>query len=133
LTDDGFIATAGVPVYVSRSLFVGSHVITLNSGNSINFPIGNSTYFQINRLPGESVDTVHGFTSSEDGKVAYLTNQSSSITFTLKNNSSSTALQNRLATISGADITLAPRETIMMVYDAGYPGGSRWRELFKSQ
>lgn len=134
LTDDGFIATAGVPVYLSHAFFVGTQVIVITASNANNFPLGGATYFQINRLPGENADTVHGFASSnEDGRVAYLTNQSSSITFTLKNNSSSTALQNRLATISGADITLAPRETIMMVYDAGYPGGSRWRELFKSQ
>jgi hypothetical protein len=119
---------------MSSTLFVETQVIVITSSNATNFPFGNATHFEVNRLPGENVSTIQGFESSnEDGRVAYLTNQSTSITFTLKNNSSLCSPQNRLSTVSGGDITLAPRETIMMVYDAGYPGGSRWRELFKSQ
>jgi hypothetical protein len=134
LTDNGTLVVAGAPLYMSSTLFVETQVIVITSSNATNFPFGNATHFEVNRLPGENVSTIQGFESSnEDGRVAYLTNQSTSITFTLKNNSSLCSPQNRLSTVSGGDITLAPRETIMMVYDAGYPGGSRWRELFKSQ
>jgi hypothetical protein len=111
--------------------------VSVNTNNATNLPTTNSIGMEIIQAVEDQPVSIQGFappanTSHNHGRLLYVTNQSV-YPFTLKNNSSSTALQNRLATISGADITLAPRETIMMVYDAGYPGGSRWRELFKSQ
>jgi len=139
LTDNGVLVTAGDRLHISNVLFVGTLVISVTESNRTNFPLSNAVYVMLNTLPMQNPPlTVEGFapvngSSHEDGQVVYITNQSVTYPFTLKNNSSLTSPQNRLATIDGADIILDSKETIMMVYDANYSGGGRWRELFKSQ
>ena len=136
LTDNGVLVTAG-SIRVAHALYASTNVTSVSLDNAINLPTTASIGMEIIQSAEDQPITIEGFapptgTSHNHGRFLYVTNRSV-YPFTLKNNSSLAAPQNRLYTISGGNITLGPRETITMIYDAGYPGGAGFRELFKSQ
>ncbi len=137
LTDNGAMIIAGSDFDVANTFIGGTIVLTVDSNNNNNLVLDNAVYFMLNTLSVPSVTTIHGFSSVSgshvNDRVVYITNQSSEDSFTIKNNSATCAPQNRVASIDGGDIILNPRETVMLIYDAGYPGGARWRELFGPQ
>ncbi len=137
LTDNGAMIIAGSDFDVAKSLYASTNILLINSSNNINTPTTYSLGLEIDQSPSSGPQNIQCFapptgTSHNHGRFLYVTNRDV-YSFTIKNNSATCAPQNRVASIDGGDIILNPRETVMLIYDAGYPGGARWRELFGPQ
>ncbi len=132
ITDNGTTITTGVNFKVGSNLLFSSITLGPIAGNIINMELDNAVYFQLNSV-SNAPPTIQGFAPPSGsqhvhGRVVYLTNKSSSQVFIIENNSTTTALENRVQMSLNSDLTLDGGETVMLFYDVGHPGGSRWKQ-----
>lgn len=133
MTDDGTTITTGGNFKVGGNLVFSTVVPSLLSGTVNNLQLPNNTvYVQLGTVTNAPV-TIHGFAPHAGGdhlhgRVVVISNNSSG-NLIIKNDSNTANLTNRVHLAKDADLTLTKGEAVMFMYDQGYSGGSRWREL----
>lgn len=131
MSDDGTEATTGTRFKVGSMLKWARIVIANITGNITNWSIGVAPFYHASANAGpyniEGIAPLDGV-AHQDGTVIKIYNSGSNA-FTFVNNSGTTTATNRLQMISNANTTINVRETKTFMYDSGFGGGARWREI----
>lgn len=133
ITDDGNTIKTGADFKVGGNLIYSNVVVPVTSDQN-NLAVGEGTNIQINPNATPSTWVIHGIAPSGSahihGRVIYVSNINyANKDVVIKNNSGSASAGNKIRLASGADLTLAPFHSIMLVYDTN---GANWRQVVSS-
>lgn len=114
-------------VRIAGMLATGSDPIDL-TGDEASLDVGGMTFI---RITSDATRTVFGMTGGDfDGQHLLFTNVGSFNVIFANESGSAGAVEQRIITGTGADITLAPGESMNLIYDQ-FSGTPRWRALAK--
>lgn len=129
ITDNGTLITANSPFKVGSNLVLSTVVMSNIVGNVNDLQIPDGAFVQINSF-SNAPHTIHGIGGTKThGRIVYLNNQSGATNFIIKHNSSAASPSNRVYMPNNQDLNLGPDETVVLLYDTGYPGTDGWRAL----
>lgn len=103
--------------FLNGMLVLDENVFVTSSGNNNDVPVTSSLLYASTT---NNNDAITGLDAGGRGNGFFLliANINASNTLVIKNNSSASAAANRIITITGADVTLAPYKTAMLGYDS---------------
>lgn len=101
--------------FINGAVYFDSQAFTTSSGDNNDVPMNGSLMYIVISNDNDAITGI--VPDSNLGFLAFVVNIGPTNNLVIKNNSSGSAVGNRILTYSGSDVTVAPLQTALLGYD----------------